>query len=717
MNQVRLPPSRAEHSATMSAWERFVTGDSFPRQTLEAPIVASWQRSADCGISPEAREAPVVVAGNGFEDLRWRYRELRNAATAIFSATSNLLTASRSIMVLTSEDGVVLDVAGDTQTLDAGEKIHLMPGGDWRETAIGTNGIGMAIATRAPAHVHAAEHFCESVKYWTCAAAPVFEPETGAILGVLDISGPPQTYHPNNLTLAVAAARQIETVLAGVRTLERTQLLEACLARLSLADAAGLIAIDRRGCLAHVTGRVPLRIRVGERVPGLEPGSPMETWASRLPQELRPEWLSPVIVDGAQVGAMLVMPAPGPRRARQSSHRIAERSSEADPQRSSFAHIEGRSAPLRSVIERARQLVGKCVTVLIEGETGVGKELFARALHGEERRNTPFIAFNCAATSKELLADELFGHVPGAFTGATSEGRAGRFELADGGTLCLDEIGDMPLALQPVLLRALEEGVIYRLGDSQPRHVNVRLLAMTNRNLLEEVEAGRFRRDLYHRISVARLRIPPLRERHSDIELLVERFNRQSAQRHAVSEKRFGARVSELLRAYRWPGNVRELRNVIESLVLTCDGTEVAVADLPEEVLRTAARQATACAVTESRPALGTVSFGPYLLRANIRRLERDGIAVQLGDRAFDVLCVLTEHAGKIVTHRELMARVWGKVVVGAGSLRFHINALRKVLAQDGTQTEYIRNVTRRGYTFIAPDVIGSPRRPQQRNE
>ena len=599
MDQVPLPLSPAERSATSKAWERFVTGDSSPRQTVHAPIIASWRRSADGGVNPGAREAPIVVVGNGFEDLRWRYRELRNAATAIFTATKDLLTASGSIMLLTSADGVILDAAGKTQTLDAGEKIHLMPGGDWRESAIGTNGIGLVLTTHAPAHVHADEHFCEVVKYWTCAAAPLREPGTGAILGVLDISGPPQTYHGNNLTLAVAAARQIEAVLAGLRTQERAQLLEACLARLSLSDTAGLVAIDRRGCLAHVSGRVPLPIRVGERVPGLEPGSPIEAWASRLPHVLRPEWLHPVIVDGARIGAMLVIPALGSRRARPGGSRIAaDQSSEADPQRSAFAHLEGRSVTLCSAIERARQLVGKQVTVLIEGETGVGKELFARALHGEERRNTPFIAFNCAATSKELLGDELFGHVRGAFTGATAEGRAGRFELADGGTLCLDEIGDMPLALQPVLLRALEEGVIYRLGDSQPRHVSVRLLALTNRNLLEEVEAGRFRRDLYHRISVTRLRIPPLRERPADIELLVERFNRQSAQRHAVPEKRFGAQVMELLNAYHWPGNVRELRNVIESLVLTCCETEVAVADLPEEILRAAPREA-ANAATE----------------------------------------------------------------------------------------------------------------------
>jgi sigma-54 dependent transcriptional regulator, acetoin dehydrogenase operon transcriptional activator AcoR len=569
----------------MRAWERFVTGGSVPPRTVGARIVASWQRSADCGIKPQAREAPLVVMGDAFEDLRWRQQELRKAASDLFTATKDLLTASRSIMILTSAAGIVLDAVGNTQTLDDGQYIHLMPGADWREVAIGTNGIGTALSTRAPANVHAAEHFCAGIKRWTCAAAPVLEPGTGAVLGVVDISGPLQTYHANNLTLAVAAAGQIEKTLSGVWAQERMRLLEACLTRLSRSDGAGLIAIDRRGCLVHVSGRVQLPVEVGERVPGLDAGSPIETWRGRLPPALRAEWLNPVIVDGDTVGAMLIVPAVGLGRARPVVSAIADKSSEADPNRSAFAHIEGRSQALQTTIERGRQLVGKRVTVLIEGETGVGKELFARALHGEERRNTPFITFNCAATSKELIGDELFGHVRGAFTGATSEGRTGRFELADGGTLCLDEIGDMPLALQPVLLRALEEGVICRLGDSRPRQVNVRLLALTNRNLLEEVEAGRFRRDLYHRISVTRLRVPPLRERDADIELLAERFNRQLAQRHGVPEKRFGAEVMTVLKTYHWPGNVRELRNVIESLVLTCAGTEVAIEDLPAEIL------------------------------------------------------------------------------------------------------------------------------------
>jgi transcriptional regulator of acetoin/glycerol metabolism len=531
--------------------------------------------------------------GDSFEDLRWRNQEFLKAARGLFTATQDLLIASRSMMILTSADGVVLDAVGNTRTLGEAEDIHLMPGADWREAAIGTNAIGTALAKHGPVQVYAVEHFCAGIKRWTCAAAPVCEPGTGAILGVLDVSGLAPTHHGNNLTLAVAAAHQIETMLASAWTQERARLLEACLTQLSRSDATGLIAIDRRGRLVHTTGRVPLTVGLGERVPGFDAGSQIEGWASRLPAGLRPEWLNPVVVDGNTIGAMLVVPASGLGRARPVSSRIAHQSSEADPNRSAFANIEGRSAALQAAIQRGRQLVGKRVAVLIEGETGVGKELFARAVHGEEARNMPFITFNCAATSKELIGDELFGHVRGAFTGATTEGRVGRFELADGGTLCLDEIGDMPLALQPVLLRALEEGVIYRLGDSQPRHVNVRLLALTNRNLLSEVEAGRFRRDLYHRISVTRLRIPPLRERDADIELLAERFNRQLAQRHGVPEKHFGPAVLALLKTYRWPGNVRELRNTIESLVLTGAAAEVAVEDLPAEILEASLAAAT----------------------------------------------------------------------------------------------------------------------------
>ena len=203
---------------------------------------------------------------------------------------------------------------------------------------------------------------------------------------------------------------------------------------------------------------------------------------------------------------------------------------------------------MAAAVNRARQLAGRHVPVLIEGETGTGKELLARAIHDDADGRRPFIAFNCGAVSRELVAAELFGHVPGAYTGATREGRSGRFELAHQGTLCLDEIGEMPLDLQPVLLRALEEGVVYRVGCTHPRRVSVRLIAMTNRDLRAEVEAGRFRRDLFYRVSVTSITVPPLRERIEDIEILTEHFNRLLSARHAVPVCRFGPGVMQALR-------------------------------------------------------------------------------------------------------------------------------------------------------------------------
>jgi len=568
-----------EATDTMLAWERYLSGE--PQATVPAKnfVVASWQRSLHSGVNPTGRSAPIAVRTDAMGELRRRHVDLVSAASGLFADAVDLLTGSGSIMLLTNPDGIVLQAVGDMPTLEKGENIHLMSGGDWREDVVGTNGIGTAIATGRPAQIHAAEHFCEGIKGWTCAGSPIFEPGTGAIMGVIDISGPPSTYQRNNLGLAVAAARQIEMVLTERSTRERMQLLEVCLRRLSSADAAGIIVIDRHGRLVQTTGKVSLPIHVGDRVPGLDRNVAVEEWANRLPEGLRAEWFNPVVADGRSIGALLVVPDRPRARLR-----TGNQGSEADPARSAFAHIIGASPAMAAVIGRARRLVGKRVPVLIEGETGVGKELLARAIHGEEGEATPFIAFNCAAASKELLASELFGHVRGAFTGATSEGRPGRFELADGGTLCLDEIGELPLDLQPVLLRVLEEGIVYRLGDSQPRRVDVRLLALTNRNLREEIEAGRFRRDLYHRISVTRLHIPPLRERGGDLDLLVERFSHHLAARHEVPARDFPPEVLAALRGYAWPGNVRELRNMVESLLLISEGGPVALGDLPPEL-------------------------------------------------------------------------------------------------------------------------------------
>jgi transcriptional regulator of acetoin/glycerol metabolism len=560
---------RAESAQTMRAWERFLSGDASAMVPGANTVVASWLRSQQLGINPSGRAAPLAARGDAMEALRVRHADLLGAASEVFARAAETFAGSRSLMLLTNPEGIVLDTIGDHQTLDAGQDIHLMPGGDWREHTVGTNGIGTALATGRPAQVHAAEHFCEGIKAWTCAAAPIHEPGTGRILGVVDISGPPATYQRNNLSLAVATARQIEMVLNQRINLERMQLLEACLAQATGGDRAGLVVLDRHGRLVHSSGRAPELVALGHRLPGLAEGAPIDDWPAQLPQPLRADWFSVVRREGRTIGAVLRIPA-----AHQSSvARPAPAKTEARPD--AFAAILWRSGSMERVVARARRLVGKPVPVLIEGETGVGKELFARALHGDFTDGRPFVVFNCGAVVKDLLASELFGHVRGAFTGALAGGAAGRFEQAHGGTLCLDEIGEMPLELQSFLLRVLEEGVIYRLGSGQPHPVSVRLIAMTNRNLRDEVAAGRFRRDLYHRLSVTGIAPPPLREREGDIDVLVDAFNRRLAARHGVAPRHFGEAVMAMLRDYAWPGNVRELRNMVESLLLMGEGGAV----------------------------------------------------------------------------------------------------------------------------------------------
>ena len=565
---------RAGSSKTMRAWERFLSGDASAMVPGANAVVASWLRSQQLGINPSGRAAPLAARGDAMEALRLRHADLLGAAADVFARAAELFGGSGSLMLLTNPEGIVLDTIGDHQTLDDGQDIHLMPGGDWREHTVGTNGIGTALATGRPAQVHAAEHFCEGIKAWTCAAAPIYEPETGQILGVVDISGPPATYQRNNLSLAVATARQIEMVLSQRVSLERMQLLEACLADAAWVGRGGLVVLDRHGRLVHSCGRVPKLVALGHRLPGLADGAPIDDWPEQLPQPLRADWFSVIRSEGRTIGAVLRIPPaqhgssarPGPPKG-EAGH---------DP----FAAILWRSASMGRVVARARRLVGKRVPVLIEGETGVGKELFARALHGDPADGRPFVVFNCGAVVKELLASELFGHVRGAFTGALAGGAVGRFEQAHGGTLCLDEIGEMPLDLQSFLLRVLEEGVIYRLGSGQPHPVDVRLIAMTNRHLRDEVAAGRFRRDLYHRLSVTSIQPPPLREREGDLDLLVEVFNRQLTARHGVAALQFNEAVMAMLRAYGWPGNVRELRNMVESMVLMAEGEAVTVEEV-----------------------------------------------------------------------------------------------------------------------------------------
>jgi len=249
-----------------------------------------------------------------------------------------------------------------------------------------------------------------------------------------------------------------------------------------------------------------------------------------------------------------------------------------------FENIIGRSPQMQEIFRQIRRVAPTRANVLIVGETGTGKEIIARAIHqNSPRRDKPFIAVNCAAIPKDLLESELFGHEKGAFTGAVRQ-RTGYFELADGGTLLLDEIGEMSPEVQAKLLRAIETREFWRVGASKPIQVDVRIISSTNRDLEEAVREGKFREDLYYRLKVFTIKVPPLRERREDIPLLVQHFIEEICKQNNRPPIKISREAMDKLISYSWPGNVRQLRNVIESVIITATSDTIELKDLPEEI-------------------------------------------------------------------------------------------------------------------------------------
>jgi two-component system response regulator HydG len=268
-----------------------------------------------------------------------------------------------------------------------------------------------------------------------------------------------------------------------------------------------------------------------------------------------------------------------------------------------FEGVVGSSPQMNAVIDRLKRIAPTDASVLIQGETGTGKELVAQAIHqNSPRKSKPFVALNCAALSENILESELFGHVKGAFTDASTD-RVGKFAYAHGGTMFLDEVGDMPMATQIKLLRVLENGEITRVGSNEAIRVNVRVLSATNRNLEDAIAAGTFRSDLYHRLKVVTIELPPLRERTQDIPLLIEHFVRQFAKRHHKAIKSMSPAARMKLMSFSWPGNVRQLRNVIESMVVVDYDGVLDVDDLPAELTggETAVPQGSGAPVADGR--------------------------------------------------------------------------------------------------------------------
>src|SRR6056297_146626 len=581
---------------TREAWESYVTGRSKEQQEawpVRDEIVQSWQRSMNMGVDAAKRHSRKIESEDDLHQLRRRNLSLRRAAKYALARLEPHLADAKAVLILTDKDGVIIDAIGDPSVLDEGQNIHLEIGGIWNEDAIGTNGIGTALKTGKPTYVHAAEHFCQGVQAWTCAGAPIFDPFDRSVIGVIDLSGPPGIFRRHNVALVMAAAREIEIALAEQQHEERTLLLEAFLNSNNDRHGNSVLLLDKVGRILFRRG---LDDRIYQSRPELAVGKHLLSLSANmndcdiraaLPPELETEGIERLEFGGRLRGAALFL-----KQNRDAPPAHMERAVRIKPRANVDEEeivIVGAAPKMLEALELAKRAAAADVTVLIQGETGVGKEQFARLVHSRlPRKDAPYVTVNCAAISKDLIGAELFGHVEGAFTGAVRGGKAGKFEQANGGVLCLDEIGDMPIELQPYLLRALEQRAVYRIGDSERRSVDVQLVAMTNRNLRNDVEAGRFRRDLFYRIGIVVIDVPPLRERAGDIPLLLRHFNEVFAKRFAREPLHFSPDLLERLCAYRWPGNVRELRNMVERLFLLKADTKVHASDLPEEIFEPA---------------------------------------------------------------------------------------------------------------------------------
>ncbi|MBR0709818.1 sigma-54-dependent Fis family transcriptional regulator [Bradyrhizobium liaoningense] len=566
----------------LTSWERFLSGSSSARQqVVRSAITDSWQRCQQSAVDYRRGQAPMPIRDDRLQRLLDKRSRLVQAGASTMALARDYMLETGTVMVLTDVDGVVLRLEGDTKLAlrDAVEKTHLLPGSNWSETTCGTNAIGTALETGQPIQVHATEHFCSGIHRWTCSASVIRDPIDGAVIGVIDISGLSSSYGRPALALAISAAARIEAQLLQMELDARYRLLDQCFWMLPPSDRHHAVLFDSAGRPFKASGEMSQIMRdLG--APGGQSGFPLlgsrddQLCGTSRPAWIKEEWLKAVVHQGEHLGTVMVAPKPAA-----SGKLVSSARGEA------FADTVYSSPKMHSVVEKCRRVGKSAAPVLLLGETGVGKEVFAHGIHAASpRRNGPFIAVNCGCASRELLASELFGYVDGAFTGARRGGMAGKIEAAGRGTLFLDEIGELPLDLQPMLLRALENGEISRIGETAVRKVDFRLVVATNRNLQAEVEAQRFRKDLFYRLAVVPVDIPPLRERCEDIPLLIDHFVAQATARYGLSDRRFAPETIARLQRHDWPGNVRELRNLVESVMLTGNGELIEPSDLPETI-------------------------------------------------------------------------------------------------------------------------------------
>ena len=582
-----------------------------PPGAVQERIASSWQRSLRAGVQPVGRaQLQDPLTSSEMRQVLSRSEDLLAIARPVMDYVFEQIQDSHSMVILANQQSTLLHTLGDAPFLSKAERVALRSGAIWTEEARGTNAIGTALVEAQPLRVEGAEHFLEANGFLTCAASPIFSAQ-GQLLGVLDISGDQRQSQPHTLGLATTAARMIENRWMLSRHQRDWRLHFHTQAEGVGTAAEGILALSPDGCLlgGNRAAMQALKIAAAD-------------WGSLQWHDISPLPLSQLLAQGRFPGesvqavplhsgravfARLVLTA---KELQTRSLRTAPAATQPAPAPSiarvdALAQLDTGDERWRTAAERARRVLDKGIALLVQGESGVGKELFARALHeSSERRARAFVAINCAAIPENLIEAELFGYESGAFTGARREGQIGRLREAQGGTLLLDEIGDMPLALQTRLLRVLQERSITPLGGGKAQPLDFQLVCATHHNLRDAVAQGRFRADLFYRINGLALQLPALRER-SDREAITHKLLAQFNPGAAV---RLHTDLAVAMAHYPWPGNLREYANALQTASAMLQAGEDTIGwahlsdDLAQELLRyrEGAPQALAYAVPDA---------------------------------------------------------------------------------------------------------------------
>jgi len=567
-----------------------INGLQVPRDSAVRPeIIASWTRSYKAGVDLFNVACPRVN-DRELEKISFEKQLLIEIATPYINQLNQIFSQTRCFVMLTDENGVILQVVGRKTKISRDYQLEV--GVVWNETTIGTCSHAMSLFYDTPIQVWGPEHYSLAFNQSTGSAAPIKD-VFGNLVGTLTIGSDDeihQNLHTLGMVVSMASAIQKDFQLAA-----KDELLNATFETASNA----VICINKAGIITHFNRKAqvllellqddligkPLTVALGEQDPiqsVLETGLPVydaQFFIKKRNKFLQLRSALPIKDSRGNMFGCIV------RFNLDDVHHCAGEGKPFSADRyADFSTIIGTSPGVLKSVTLAKQIARSDANVLILGDSGTGKEVFAQAIHRAGRAGHKFVAVNCAAIPRNLIESELFGYDSGAFTGARQKGKQGKIELANGGTLFLDEIGDMPLELQPVLLRVLEEKRVVRLGSNHEIPVNFRLIAASNKDLPGMVINHEFRQDLYYRLAVFKIMLPPLCERGEDILALANYFIASVAAALHIPPPQLGrAAELELLR-YSWPGNVRQLENaMIHAVYLAQDGM-IWPDNLPEDI-------------------------------------------------------------------------------------------------------------------------------------